>query len=467
MNRKTLIALAVFAVLTVIAIAALRAPEKGERTGEAPRPVAKLKNTDFDTIEVTRAKVTSVIRKEGGKFKVVSPTPYAADENNAKQAFEAMEKLEFSEVVTDQKSKQSEFEVGDDALRVAAKNGNKLVAELLVGKNVGSGTMVRVPGQSDVWQAVGAIKYTFDKSAADWRDKSITTFTVADAEKIDIKSQAGGSITLTKPVKKVDDKGAAPPAGNEDWTVASSSVAIPKLDPSVATTMISTLASWKAADFADDVKPEAAGLADPALTVTVSLKGGKSVVAMVGKKKTDDDFYVKNGESPQVFLIKKYGVEHVNKPPIEFRDKTICDIAESDLTEIEVNHGAESYTVVKSGGATGKEAAKDWKATKPAKTEVDPTKITPIAGAFKAWKATAFAEDPSPKASGLLKPQATIIARSKAATCTLKVGDESKDKQSYLMQSGASPDVYLVPKWSTDRILIKVADIKKTTVAKQ
>jgi hypothetical protein len=461
MNRKTLTAFGVFAVLLVIAIAMWRSPQKGERRGEAPRPIAKLKNTDFDTLEVTKAKVTSVIRKEGGKYKVVSPASYAADENNAKQAFEAVEKLEFGDIVTDQKAKQTEFEVGDDGLRVVAKNGNKSVAELIIGKSIGNGTMVRVPGKDEVWQAQGAVKYTFDKSAADWRDKSITTFTAADAEKIDVKSKTGGTITLTKAQKKdgktEGDKAA--PAGGAEWTVASSSVPIPKLDPNVATSMVSTLASWKAVDFADDVKAEAAGLGNPALTVTVSLKGGKTAVALVGNKKGDDDYYVKNGESPQVFVVKKYGVEQVNRRPIEFRDKTICDIADSDLTEIAVSHGAESYTLVKSG--------KDWKATKPAKTEVDGSKVTPIAGAFKGWKATGFAEDPSPKADGLVKPQATILAKSKAATCTLKVGDETKDKQNYFVQSGASPDVYLVPKWSTDRILVKVADIKKTTVAKQ
>jgi len=460
MNRKTLTAFAVFAVLLVVAIAMLRQPQKGERRGEAPRPIAKLKNTDFDTLEITKSKVTSVIRKEGGKFKVVSPAPYAADENNAKQAFEAVEKLEFGDIVTDQKSKQAEFEVGDDALKVVAKNGNNSLAELLIGKSLGNGTMVRVPGKDEIWQAQGAIKYTFDKSAADWRDKSITTFTLADAEKIEVKSKTGGTITLTKGAAGAKKpEGDKPAPGSDEWTVASSSVPIPKLDPSIASTMASTLASWKAFDFADNVKPEAAGLAGPALTVTVSLKGGKSAVAMVGDKKGDDDYYVKNGESAQVFLVKKYGVEHVNRRPIDFRDKTICDIADSDLTEIAVSHGAESYTLVKSG--------KDWKATKPAKTEVDGSKVTPIAGAFKAWKATGFAEDPSLKADGLVKPQATIVAKSKAATCALKVGDETKDKQSYFVQAGSSPDVYLVPKWSADRILVKVADIKKTTVAKQ
>ncbi len=103
----------------------------------------------------------------------------------------------------------------------------------------------------------------------------------------------------------------------------------------------------------------------------------------------------------------------------------------------------------------------------PRPTEVEPGKVTPIAGAFKAWKATGYAEDPNPKANGLAKPQATILAKAKSASCSLKIGDETKDKQSYFVQAGTSPDVYLVAKWSVDRLLVKVADIKKTTVAKQ
>ncbi len=315
--------------------------------------------------------------------------------------------------------------------------------------------MVRVPGKDDIWQANGSIRFTFDKGDADWRDKSITTFVAADAETIDIKSKTGGSIELKKSQKKADGKSAG---ASDDWTVATSTVPIPKLDTSAAGSLISALAGWKTNEFGDNVKPEVSALNDPALTITVTLKGGKKVTALVGNKKTDDEFYVKNGESPQVFVVKKWSVEHINKRPIDFRDKTICDIDAADLSEVAVTRGAESYTIVKSG--------KDWKATKPAKTELDPNKITPIAGAFKAWKATGFADDPSSlKAGGLVKPQATIVAKSKAATCTLKIGDASKDKQSYFVQAGNAPDVFTVAKWSADRILVKVADIKKTTVA--
>ena len=50
MNRKTLIAGAVFAGLIIVAVIVTRSPEKGSRTeGEAPRPVAKLPASGIDT----------------------------------------------------------------------------------------------------------------------------------------------------------------------------------------------------------------------------------------------------------------------------------------------------------------------------------------------------------------------------------------------------------------------------------
>ncbi len=152
---------------------------------------------------------------------------------------------------------------------------------------------------------------------------------------------------------------------------------------------------------------------------------------------------------------------------MEFRDKTLCDLAAADLTEISVAAGDKSYTLVKNGN--------DWKATKPPKLDLDATKVTPIAGAFKDWKATGFANDQSLKDNGLAKPKAVISAKSKgtkssAPACLVRVGDESADKVSYIVATAKTPDVYLAPKWAVDRILIKPDDLKKaggtTTAAK-
>ena len=452
MNKKTLTALGAFVLLAVIALVTLRQPEKGERASDHPHPIPPLNPVEITTLDVTKGGATTTIKNEGGIYQVTAPVSYPADQTTAKSAFEALGKMDVSDLVTQQEGKQAEFEVDDKSgVRVVAKHDGKVLADLIVGKVVGAGTMVRPSGTNDVWRASGISKFAVDKGPSDWRDKSITTFPTSDVEKLDVVAKDGAKISLKKTGTK---------EGSEDkWDVVASSVKIEKLDNSVPNGIVSGLASWKANDFADGATLAAAGLDAPALTVTVGLKGGKSVTALIGGhkgEKATEDTYVKKADAPQIFLVKKFNLERINKRPMEFRDKTLCDLAPADLTEISVAAADKSYTLVKNGN--------DWKATKPAKLELDATKVTPIAGAFKDWKATGFAEDQSPKDNGLAKPKAVISAKGKGTSgsaCLVRVGDETSDKVSYIVSTAKSPDVYLAPKWAVDRILVKPDDLKK------
>jgi len=454
MNRKTLTAFAAFVVLGALAIFALKQPEKGERSSDRARPIAKLNPTEIETLEITKGGQTTVLKSESGKYKVTAPVAYPADESAAKAAWETLGKMDVSDLVTDQKAKQAEFEVDDKAgVHVVAKAaGGKVLADFIVGKSAGAGTMVRLPGKDEIWQATGISKFLVDKTPTDWRDKSITTFTAADAQQLEVVTKDDGKVVLKKSGAK---------DGTEDkWElVETTSHKLAKSDPldnSVPNGIVSALATWRANDFADGAKPSDTGLDAPATTVTVSLKDGKKTTILLGNKKGDDEVYAKTPEAPQIFTVKKFNLERVNKRPVEFRDKTLCNLAESDVAEIAVSHGDNSFTLVKSGN--------DWKATKPPKLEIDPSKVGPIAGAFKELKATGVAEDASAKTAGLAKPQATIAVKAKSkgtAGCLLKVGDETKDKTSYHLASGAKSDIYLAPKWSIDRMLVKTDDLKK------
>jgi hypothetical protein len=190
--------------------------------------------------------------------------------------------------------------------------------------------------------------------------------------------------------------------------------------------------------------------------VTVGLKGGKSESVLIGKKKNEEDFYVKRASDPQVFLVKKYAIERINKRPIEFRDKTVCNIG--DATLVSVSGPSDSYTLVKDPKKSGDDA---WKVTKPAGVTVDPSKAADIAVAFREWKAQSYAEDSSPKTTGLAKPSITITGSGSGKTCVVKVGAELPDKQNRYAQVGSAPEVYVIPKWTVERVAKKVDDLKK------
>ena len=61
MNRKPLIAFAAFALLGLVALFALRQPEKGESSGDRQRPLAKIDPAALDTNIMTGKVVRSVL----------------------------------------------------------------------------------------------------------------------------------------------------------------------------------------------------------------------------------------------------------------------------------------------------------------------------------------------------------------------------------------------------------------------
>jgi hypothetical protein len=448
MNRKTLLAGGMFLGLLIVTMLVLRSPEKGARTGDAPRPIPAI-GPGIESLEITREGKKVVVKKEGNKYRVVEPINYPAEEDSAKQAFEALEKAEFGTIISDQKSRHDEFEVGDKSPRVIAKKDGKVVADLRIGKVSADHTLVRVEGKNEVWQMIGSNRWHFDRDPSGWRDKSITTFNSDDAERLEVVTDDGNKIVVTRQPK--GDAGVSNP-----WKVASSTGKVEPFDPQVANEMVTALYAFKANDFADGAAPADTGLDKPTLTVTVGLKGGKSESVLIGKKKNEEDFYVKRAADPQVFLVKKYNLERVNKRPIEFRDKTICNIA--DATQVTVSAATDSYALVKDPKKSGDDA---WKITRPAGVTVDPSKAADIAVAFREWKATSYAADASPKTTGLAKPSITIAASGGGKSCLIKVGAELPDKQSRYAQVGSAPEVYVIPKWTVERVAKKVDDLKK------
>jgi hypothetical protein len=457
MNRKTLLAGAIFAVLILATIGLLRSPEKGTQpVGERPRPIPKLKADDFDTLEVTKAGATTVMKKQGDGYQIVKPVDYPADKETAKSAFEAFEKLEFGNILSAEKSRQNEFEVGSDSLRVAVKKGDKLLADLRVGKTANGWTMVRLEGKDDVWGAREIYKDPFDKDTLGWRDKHISRFDVKDAEKIEIASKTGGKIVLTRPAPT--DAGAAP-----EWRAVESAVKVEPFDQRAATDVMTTSSALAANQFADGAKPEETGLDSPENTITVSLHGGQQIRVLVGKKKGhagNDETYVKMADKPQVFLVKNFTLDLLNKRPLDFRDKTICNLTAGEITEISVARDKDPFVLTRPPGKTGDDA---WKVTKPAGLPPDISKSNALAGFFLDWKAHGYAEDNSPKTTGLAKPRATIGAKSKVKghACTLKVGDETGDKDNYYVMANNQPDIFVVAKSTIDRITITLDELKR------
>src|SRR4029078_1333475 len=98
-----------------------------------------------------------------------------------------------------------------------------------VGMSAAGSALCRVPGKDEVWPGLGSFRYNFDRDTANWRDKTITKFTQADAEKIEVKGKAGARVVVKS-------------EGGDKWSVVESTLPIPKLDATVPTGIASALA---------------------------------------------------------------------------------------------------------------------------------------------------------------------------------------------------------------------------------
>lgn len=446
MFRKTLVAGLVFLGLVLFAYRLLRSPEKGTPSVEGkPRPVPKIHPGDIDTLEVTRDGVTTVIKKQGNQFRIVKPVSLPAQYNGATLAFEAVEQMEFVYIVTESKDRHDEYELGEKSLRMVAKRGDTVLMDLRVGKTIKLKTLVRLEGKDQVWFVANFMKYMVDKDTLGWRDNRMTEFNEGDVDKLTVATNDGAKILLAR-------TGPGGPAS--DWKVVESTVPIQQLDKSIPNALINQMAFWTANGWADDVTNMETGLEHPAMTITVDLRGGKQQIALIGKAKNDEEVYVRVTHNPQVFLVKNWALEKLNKHPIEFREKFICNVNPEEMTQIQVNNGKNSYWIEKRNN--------EWIVTKPAGTHLLPEKMSAVVQAFTNWKAQSYTVEPA-KNTGLAKPNAVVSVKTlvKGGGCELKVGNAIDGKFTQYIEVQGEPRTMIAPKSNVDSLLLTAEDFKK------
>ncbi|HZS39818.1 MAG TPA: DUF4340 domain-containing protein [Polyangia bacterium] len=449
MEKKTLIALIAFLAAGVGAFFVMRSPEKGQRTGAAPRPIPEIKSDTVDELDLTSEKQDhTVLVKKGGGWRLKT-TDQGADPQAVKMLVDALGKLTFGDLVTESADKLADLGVADGkAARLVIHSGAITLADIYVGKQVGGFTMVRPAGKNEVWQASGLFPYMINRDTKGWRDKSIFDFPFADADKLTVEAGAS-KLALEKLPAEKDAK----PGEPAKWKIAEASGDAPKtseaLDLAQVNGVVQSLSALKAGDFAEDKKPEETGLEHPWLTLTVTVKG-KAHTLFVGDAKGDDVF-VRSSDSPTAFSCKKFVLDRIQHKPIDYRDKTIAKVKADDLQWLDVTFGADAFSLEPAAG--GK-----WKAR--GKVTVDENKARSIATSFENFAGAGFSDEKDAARLGLAKPTGTVVLHLKdKSAITIKIGALTKDSSDYYVQRVGSPDVLLVKKFMVERFLKKPADL--------
>jgi len=453
-NVRLIASAIAFVVCAGAAVVSVRSPALGVN----PHATAPFHAGAIDTLEITARGEHTTLRRRADGIWVTAPVNFVADPGAAPPAFEAIEKLEPNAIVTTRPQRYQELQVDPaQGIGVRALLGDRVKVDLMIGKKLDEGTMVRLRQTAatadPVWQVTGDLRVLFDKVTAEWRDRSVTAFTPADAREIAIDTRDGEHLV----VRSEDQPGPPAPTGPRKWTLVRSSRDIPVLDELVPNELVKTMSDLKASDFADGVTAAAAGLEPPALTVTVTLKSGEKDVLQIGNAAGNDESFVKTTEGPQIFRVKAFNIERLAQRPVQFRNKLLCPLSDADIDEISVKNGADSFVVAREAGA------QSWRATAPRGLRVDPSKVAPLASAFRAWRAPRIAESRHP-ADLAGRPTIVISGTGPKGRCSVTAvmnpGTLTGGEDAFLAIAPPSTDVFVLPRWMIDRVALKLAELR-------
>ncbi|MFO7768352.1 MAG: DUF4340 domain-containing protein [bacterium] len=209
---------------------------------------------EVDTSEVTRIELRGrgndvTLVRRGGRWMLAEPASYPANEASVEDLLERAADLQVVNLVSSNPENHDLYEVGPDTgslvRLLGGEEGDERLLAFYVGKLTSdfSHTYVRRFGSDDVYTAGGLLQGTFDKTASAWRDKTIFSAEPASVQRVELTSP-GLSWTLLRQ----DVPGALESAA---WTLRMDGEAV-AADSTRAASLVRSLATLKAADFAGE-----------------------------------------------------------------------------------------------------------------------------------------------------------------------------------------------------------------------
>ncbi len=215
MKRSTLLLIGILAALGIVTYIVLQRPGEASSDASSREMLVRYDSSAVDRMEVTAGGSTVRLALEGGKWMIVAPVHFRADENAINSAISRGRKIEVRGVVSNNPEKQGVFQVDSTGTIVKFFEHGTEKTAFRIGKpgTTYDETYVRREGDGDVLVAEGPLAYLYVKSPEDWRDRTIFK---TDRDRItEIRYRYGDttfSVVFADSLWKVDAQPAAPAA---------------------------------------------------------------------------------------------------------------------------------------------------------------------------------------------------------------------------------------------------------------
>ncbi len=248
-----------------------------------------LKTELIDRIRIKDKGKETVLEKRDGAWLVASEAGKPAEVKPVTDILDRMTKFFADQIVSTKKENQALFMVDSTGTEVWVDQKGKEIAHFFVGKSSDdwSSTFVRAADSDKVILVPEYLPSLFQRGES-WREKTIFGFEMKDITRYGYTSPKQGQFLASK-----DESG--------NWkmdTPMTGAIETAKMTP-----VIQSLGQLKAAGFADDMSPAAAGVEPDTTKVTATLADGSTHVLIVGGSAPSNRRYVRKEGSDQIYTV--------------------------------------------------------------------------------------------------------------------------------------------------------------------
>ena len=400
---------------------------------DATPKVLSATDADVRRVEVTRrdGEKTIIEKDASGAWKMTSPATYPVDKTNVSSFVSAAASVNSDKVVEDKTTDPGQYGLTKPSLTLTLtlKDGKSKVLRVGDDTPAGSASYASAEGDPHVYTIASYTKESFNKSAADLRDKRLLTF---DSDKL---------VRVTLAAQKTETEFGKNAKG--EWQIVKPQPY--RADVFNVDDMIRRLQDVKldAAISADDLKKNAAAFnsAAPLAVVTATDLAGTQKLEI--RKTKDDKYYARSSVVDGTYTVEATTAKAFDKSTTDFRNKKLFDFGFTDPIKIDF-HGTSVQVSVAKGG---EKWFRNGKALESASMMTFLDKVRDLA-------ATKFAD------SGFGTAIVDVAVVSGDGKKTEKVL-LSKPGQDWLAQREGEPSLYVLSAQSVDELQHAASDLKE------
>jgi hypothetical protein len=304
--------------------------ENGAADATKPAFTLRTETDDFSSLAISYPadpKSQAIqFEKQNGAWQITQPLQTGADDPSLQGILQqlASARVAQTEPGTPDRLKVFGLDPPDVVLDFRMKSGAK--HSLRLGKKDFTGVSVYaiVDNAKDVVLLPESLRVSADKPLQDLRDHSVLHLTAADANSFDLRN-ASGELAAAKDhdAWKFTQPASAP--GDAD--------AINSLLSAVSNARMTTIASETPDNLANY------GLANPAISFTVSDSKSKAATLSVGKKE-GDEYFARDTSRPTIFRINQDLYKKLAENFSVLRDKKLAHFDPANITHAEIHNAS-------------------------------------------------------------------------------------------------------------------------------